>query len=241
MSKASVTRFTMLATLAGILFLAGCAKKEAKATPPAPAPPPTPTATLVASPGDIQQGQSTQLSWSTSNATDINISGLGTVSASGTQSVSPQDSTTYELTAKGPGGSADASARVTVNPKPQPAQSSISEEELFQQNVKDVFFDLDKYDIRADQESVLQSDAKFLSDHPDIALTVAGHCDNRGSEEYNLALGASRANAFKSELVKLGVSADRIKTTSLGKEQPFCSQDNEECWSQNRRDHLAKD
>src|SRR5579864_2157961 len=129
MSKSSVARFTTSAALAGILFLAGCARKQAKATPPAPAPPPTPTASLTAAPGDIQQGESVQLSWNTSNATDITISGLGTVSASGTQTVSPQDSTTYELTAKGPGGSADASARVTVNPKPAPpAQPTISED-----------------------------------------------------------------------------------------------------------------
>jgi peptidoglycan-associated lipoprotein len=241
MSKGSVTRFPMLVTLAGILFLAGCAKKQAKATPPAPAPPPTPTASLTATPAEIQQGESVQLSWNTGNATDINISGLGIVSASGTQTVTPQDSTTYDLTAKGPGGSADASARVTVNPKPAVPQPTISEDELFQQNVRDVFFDFNKYDIRADQESILQNDAKFLADHPDIGLTVAGHCDDRGSEEYNLALGVSRANSFKQELVRLGVSADRIKTTSLGKEQPFCSENNEQCWQQNRRDHLAKD
>ena len=241
MSNRFVTRFTMLVTLAGVLLLAGCAKKQAKATPPAPAPPPTPTASLTATPAEIQQGDSVQLSWNTGNATDINISGLGTVSASGTQTVTPQDSTTYDLTAKGPGGSADASARVTVNPKPTQPQPTISEDQLFQQNVKDVFFDFNKYEIRSDQESVLQNDAKFLADHPDIALTVAGHCDDRGSEEYNLALGASRANSFKQELVRLGVSADRIKTTSLGKEQPFCSESNEQCWQQNRRDHVAKD
>lgn len=241
MRKASVTRFTMLATLAGALLLAGCAKKQAKTSPPAPAPPPTPTASLTATPAEIQQGDSVQLSWNTSNASDISISGLGTVSASGTQTITPQDSTTYDLTAKGPGGSADASARVTVNPKPAPPQPTISEDELFHQNVKDVFFDFDKYDIRADQQSVLQNDARFLSDHPDIALTVAGHCDVRGSEEYNLALGESRASAFKQELMRLGVSADRIKTTSLGKERPFCNENNEECWQQNRRDHLAKD
>ncbi|HEY6939597.1 MAG TPA: peptidoglycan-associated lipoprotein Pal [Terriglobales bacterium] len=241
MSKASETRFTLLATLAGILLLAGCAKKQAKATPPAPAPPPSPTASLTATPAEVQQGESVQLSWNTSNANDVSISGLGTVSASGTQTVTPQDSTTYDLTAKGPGGNADASARVTVNPKPALPQPTASLDELFRQNVKDVYFDFNKYDIRDDQQSVLQSDARFLSDHSDVAFTVAGHCDDRGSEEYNLALGESRANSFKQELVKLGVSADRIKTTSLGKEQPFCTDNNEECWQQNRRDHVAKD
>ncbi len=240
MKKLSVPRYLMLATLAGILFLAGCAKKQAKAVPPTPPPPPTPTASLTATPADIQQGQSAQLSWSTSNATSITINGLGAVSASGTRTVTPQDSTTYELVAKGPGGSADASARVTVNAKPA-MQSSISEDELFRQNMKDVYFDYDKYSIRADQQAALQSDAKFLQEHPDIALMVAGHCDDRGSEEYNLALGASRANSFKEQLVKMGVSADRVKTTSLGKEQPFCNENNEQCWQQNRRDHLAKD
>ena len=238
MKQISVPRYAMLAMLAAILFLAGCAKKQAKAIPPTP-PPPTPTASLTATPADIQQGQSTQLSWSTSNANSITISGLGTVSASGTHTVNPSDSTTYELVAKGPGGSADASARVTVNAKP-PVQAGMSEDMLFQQNVKDVFFDYDKYTIRPDQASILQNAANFLSEHPDIALTVAGHCDDRGSEEYNLALGASRANSFKEELVKHGISADRIKTTSLGKEQPFCSEDNEQCWQLNRRDHVAK-
>ena len=239
MRTMSVPRFAMLAMLGATLFLAGCAKKQAKAVPPTPPPAPTPTASLTATPADIQQGQSAQLSWSTSNATSITISGLGTVSASGSRTVSPDDSTTYELTAKGPGGSADASARVTVNPK-STAQSSLSEEELFRQNMKDVFFDYDKYSIRPDQASVLQKDASFLAAHPDIALTVAGHCDDRGSEEYNLALGASRANSFKEELVKRGISGDRIKTTSLGKEQPFCNEENEQCWQMNRRDHLAK-
>lgn len=241
MSKTVVTRFASLATLAGILFLAGCAKKQAKAAPPAPAPPPTPTASLSATPTEIQQGQSTQLSWQSDNASEINISGLGTVPASGTRTVSPEDSTTYDLTAKGPGGTAQASARVTVNPKPAAPAASISEDELFRQNVKDVFFDFNKYDIRPDQESIAQADAKFLADHPGLSITVAGHCDDRGSDEYNLALGESRANAFKSELVKLGISGDRIKTVSLGKEKPFCNDQNEECWQQNRRDHLAKD
>ncbi|HZU44622.1 MAG TPA: OmpA family protein [Terriglobales bacterium] len=239
MRQTSVFRYALLAIVAATLFLAACNKKQAKAVPPTPPPAPTPTASLTASPADIQQGQNAQLSWSTTNATSITITGLGTVSASGTRSVSPSNSTTYELVAKGPGGSADSSARVTVTPAPA-MQSGMSEDMLFQQNVKDVFFDYDKYSIRPDQVSVLEKDANFLSQHPGIGLTVAGHCDDRGSEEYNLALGASRANSFKEELVKRGISADRIKTTSLGKEQPFCNDENEQCWQLNRRDHLAK-
>ena len=116
MSKIAVPRYTILLALAATLFLAGCAKKQAKAIPPTP-PPPTPTASLTANPADIQQGQTTQLSWSTTNASAVTISGLGTVSGSGSRTVTPNESMTYELTAKGPGGSADASARVTVDVK----------------------------------------------------------------------------------------------------------------------------
>lgn len=221
------------------LLLAGCAKKVAKVTPP-PAPAPQPTANLSASPTSIHRGETTTLTWNTQNATDITIAGLGTVPASGSRQVSPDDSTTYDLSAKGPGGSADASTRVTVTAPPAPAtQASLSEEELFERNVKDVFFDYDKYDIRGDQTSIAQQDAKFLQEHPDLPITIEGHCDDRGSEEYNLALGASRAASVKQLLVNSGVDASRIKTISYGKEKPFCSDDNETCWSQNRRDHMA--
>ena len=79
-----------------------------------------------------------------------------------------------------------------------------------------------------------------MADHPDLKLMVEGHCDERGSIEYNLALGVNRANAVKTELTKLGVSADRIHTQSFGKEKPFCSDSNEECWAQNRRGHVVK-
>lgn len=122
---------------------------------------------------------------------------------------------------------------------PPIAQSALSEQELFARNVKDVFFDYDKYTIRADQELITESDAKFLEQHPSVSIVAEGHCDDRGSDEYNLALGASRANAVKEQLVKEGVSADRIRTVSYGKEKPFCTVDDESCWSQNRRDHIV--
>jgi peptidoglycan-associated lipoprotein len=223
-----------------VLLSAGCAKKVAKATPPPPpaAQPPAPTATLAATPAAIQRGQSTQLTWHTSNATEITIAGIGTVASSGSRNVTPSESTTYELVAKGAGGTANADTRVTVTAPPV-MQSSLSEQELFARNVKDVFFDYDKYNIRPDQEPITESDAKFLEQHPSVPIVVEGHCDDRGSDEYNLALGASRANAVKEQLVKEGVSADRIKTVSYGKEKPFCMVDDEPCWSQNRRDHIV--
>jgi peptidoglycan-associated lipoprotein len=162
------------------------------------------------------------------------------VEPNGSQAVTPAESTTYHLTAKGAGGTQDATARVTVTAgAPPPPSSSGTEEELFSQNVKDVFFDYDKSDIRPDQQSALQADAGFLKQHPNIAFTIEGHCDERGSTEYNLALGDSRANAVRNALVQSGIGGDHIKTISYGKEKPFCTQSNESCWQQNRRGHFV--
>jgi peptidoglycan-associated lipoprotein len=126
-----------------------------------------------------------------------------------------------------------------VNGRVADATPSPSEEELFARNVKDVLFDYDKSDIRADQASTAHNDAAFLLQHPSIKVVVAGHCDDRGSEEYNLALGTSRAESLKHALEEQGVSADRMKTMSYGKEKPFCSESNEQCWQQNRVDHFS--
>jgi len=79
----------------------------------------------------------------------------------------------------------------------------------------------------------------FLQQHPNISFTVEGHCDERGSTEYNLALGDNRASSVKNALVAGGISADRVKTVSLGKEKPFCTESNEACWQQNRRGHFV--
>lgn len=233
---------SIVATLGALLFAGACTKKPvAKAVPPTPPPAPAPTVALSASPDVVNAGQSTTLTWNTTNATTVNISGIGNVTASGSKVVTPSDSTTYELEAKGPGGDRDTSTRVTVNQSVAENQqeSGPSDIDLFNANVKDVYFDYDRYTIRADQANITQADAKFLNDHPNMPIVIEGHCDDRGSEEYNLALGDNRANSVKSELVKLGVSANRIRTISYGKEKPFCSADNENCWSQNRRDHFG--
>jgi peptidoglycan-associated lipoprotein len=239
MTRGKITLLAV-ALAVGSLGLAGCNKKVAKAVPPTPPPPASPSATLAAAPDVIQQGQSTTLTWSTQNANDITISGLGVVPASGTRSIAPGSSTTFTLTAKGPGGSQEASTRVTVNPRAVAMQAaSESEQDLFARNVKDVFFDYNKADLRPQDATIAQADAQFLVQHPDLNIVVEGHCDDRGSEEYNLALGASRANSLRDALTKEGVSADRIKTISYGKEKPFCSADNDQCWQENRRDHFV--
>jgi peptidoglycan-associated lipoprotein len=231
--------FILNILVVGVMLTAACSKKVAKASPPPPPPPAAPTATLAVSPDVIRQGESTQLTWQTSNADSISIESVGDVSASGSRSVNPSESTTYTLIAKGPGGTQQATARVTVNPAPTPGTPAMTEEELFEKNMKDVFFDYDKADLRSDQKGSAHGDAAFLAQHPNMNVLIAGHCDDRGSEEYNLALGDSRANNIKNALVAEGVSADRIKTVSFGKEKPFCSEDNEQCWQQNRRDHFS--
>lgn len=228
--------------LGAILFLGACHKKTQPPPPPPPPPPPTPTATLTANPETIDKGQSTTLTWQTSNATDISIEGIGAIQPNGSQQVTPTESTTYTLTAKGAGGTQSATARVTVNappPPPPPPPPSLTEEQLFAQNVKDVYFDYDKSDVRGDQQSLVQADAAFLQQHPNMSVTVEGHCDERGSTEYNLALGDNRASAVKNALVAAGVAADRVKTVSFGKEKPFCTESNEACWQQNRRGHFV--
>jgi peptidoglycan-associated lipoprotein len=239
--KSSLKFAVTLSLLATILLLGACAKKKVVAKTPPPPPPVAPTATLTASQSSIEKGQSVTLSWNTRNASDINIDGLGTVSASGTQQVSPADSTTYHLLAKGAGGNAEASARVTVTVPPPPpvAQAGPSIADLFAQNVKDIYFDYDKYDIRPDDQQVAQANAKFFAEHPDLKVVIEGHCDERGSEEYNLALGDNRANATKALLDKLGIGADRLKVISYGKEKPFCTDNTDACYQLNRRAHFA--
>jgi peptidoglycan-associated lipoprotein len=227
--------------VAAIMMVGACKKKVAPPPPPPPPPAaPSPTASLSANPNAIQKGQSTTLTWETSNATDVSIDGIGAVQASGSQQVTPADSTTYHLTAKGAGGTQEATARVTVTEAPPPPPvASATEEELFSQSVRDIYFDYDKFDIRADQQASLQGDIAFLKEHPAIHFTVEGHCDERGSTEYNLALGDNRAGTVKSALQQGGIGADRIRTISYGKERPFCTQSTEECWQQNRRGHFV--
>ncbi|HWO30222.1 MAG TPA: peptidoglycan-associated lipoprotein Pal [Candidatus Acidoferrum sp.] len=232
----------LIVALGALLTLGACAKKK---TPPPPPPPPAPlapTASISVNPNTVQAGQAASLTWQTSNATDVSIDGIGAVQPNGSQSVTPTDSTTYHLVAKGAGGSQEATARLTVTQPPPPppaAAPTVTDEDLFSQNVKDVYFDYDKADIRGDQQSSVQADIAFLNQHTNVNITIEGHCDERGSTDYNLALGDQRASAVKNVLTAGGVSASRIKTISYGKEKPFCTESNEACWQQNRRGHLV--
>jgi peptidoglycan-associated lipoprotein len=151
--------------------------------------------------------------------------------------VTPTATTTYHLVARGDGGSADASATVTVNPPPAVSvpSTTMSAEEDFKAHVQDIFYDYDTYDIRSDAQATLSRDAAYLGSHPEVKVVIGGYCDERGSNEYNLALGQNRADAAKNALVTAGVAASRIRVISYGKEKPFCSESTEECWQQNRR------
>jgi peptidoglycan-associated lipoprotein len=133
-------------------------------------------------------------------------------------------------------------------PAPAPAPPALTEEQIFAQKsldqlnaerpLGDVLFDYDQSDIRTDAKAPLQRNADWMKRWNSTQVMVEGHCDSRGSSEYNLALGARRADAVKSYLVSLGVPAGRITTVSKGKEQPLCTEDNESCWQMNRRGHF---
>jgi peptidoglycan-associated lipoprotein len=233
-----------LAAFAVFLFTTGCHHKEA-AAPEAPAPPaettPAPTANITVTPNTITPGQSAALNWTTTNATDVSIDGIGAVESSGTKTVSPTDTTTFHLVARGDGGSTDATATLTVSQAPPPVSSGALTESEFEQNVKPIFFDYDSYSVRSDAQSTITQDASFLQSHPDAKILIAGYCDDRGSAEYNLALGQNRANAAKTALVQAGVDASRVRTISYGKEKQFCTEENESCWQQNRRAQFSLD
>jgi len=134
-------------------------------------------------------------------------------------------------------------------PRPVPAPAALTEDEIFQRKtldqlnaehpLGDVFFDYDKSEIRADARGPLQANADWMKRWTGTQIMLEGHADSRGSSEYNLALGSRRANGVKDYLVNLGVPATRITVVSKGKEAPFCTEENEACWQQNRRGHFV--
>jgi len=228
-----------------LVATAGCKKK----TPPPPAvtaPPvaaPAPTAKISAAPTELSAGDQVVLSWQTTDASTVSIDGLGDVPTSGVKTVTPTTSTTYHLVAKGTGGSADASVRVTVSAPPAAAApvNTMSAEEEFKANVQDIFFDYDKYDLRSDAQATISHDVSYLASHPNVKILIGGYCDERGSNEYNLALGQNRGDSAKKALIDAGIAASRIRVISYGKERPFCTESTEACWQQNRRAGFALD
>jgi len=239
-------------------------KKKVPAPPPPPPPaaevlPPPPAApaaritNFAVEPRSIQQGQSATLTWSVANATNIAINnGIGSVAADGTRQVFPTATTTYTLTASAAGGNDTRSVTVEVTtppppPPPPPARPKITGAEefttLFNGDGGDALFDYDKSDIRDDARQALTSDAaklkQIFADDPTFTVVLEGHCDERGSAEYNLGLGDRRATSAKDFLVQLGVPAEKVRTISYGKDRPVCTDATEACYQRNRRAHLA--
>ena len=146
-----------------------------------------------------------------------------------------------------PPAPAPAPAQVAPTPAPAPAPAPAAapapprpEPKAFvpDPQLADIFFDFDKSAIKPEATSVLKTSADWLKSNPNRSLIIEGHCDERGTEQYNLALGDRRASAAKDYLVAQGVAASRINTVSYGEERPQCTEKNEACWSTNRRAHF---
>ncbi len=247
-------RSTSIGTAAAValILLSGCHKKNSGINPNSLGPTAdtttaAPTATLSADPVAIDLGQSVILNWRTTNATTVTIDGIGPVNNNGTQTVSPSNSTSFHLVAKGDGGSTEASVRVTVRVPVAPtapaadANGDMGSDAAFHQNVQDAFFDYDSYELRPDAQASVAQAASYLAAHPAIRVVIGGYSDERGSAEYNLALGENRANAARTALISAGVPASRLRVVSYGKEKQFCTESTESCWQQNRRAQFSLD
>lgn len=243
-----------LAAAIVLLSATGCHKNDKALPPPGGNAPDVtvapPTASITADPLAIDLGQSVVLNWRTTGATAVSIDGIGQVSVNGTQTVSPANSTNFHLVAKGDGGTTEANVRVTVRVPELPptpatgagdANGDMGSEAAFHANVADLYFDYDSYTLRADAEASVSAAARYLEAHPAIKILVAGYCDDRGSAEYNITLGENRAASAKTALVAAGVAPNRIRVVSYGKERQFCTEENESCWQQNRRDQFSLD
>ena len=243
-----------------VVFLAsGCKKKTPVATappPPPPAPPKEAPARPVitqfeAEPSSVERGQAATLRWAvTGETTSITITpGIGNVNASGNRQVFPSSSQSYTLKAVGPGGEAEMTANVNVvAPTPPPTKQTPQPRrtltEFLEQEVKDIYFDYDRSDVREDARAQLTRNADAMKraisgEFPSAVFIVEGHADERGSAEYNLGLSDRRATAAIDFLTQLGVPRDRLKPVSYGKERPQCTEASESCYQLNRRAHFS--
>ena len=142
---------------------------------------------------------------------------------------------------------APSTTETNVPPPPPASTSRDTEADVLSQDLAelnrrgyltDAFYDYDKSNLRDDARTALAADSTWLKKYPSVRIMIEGHCDERGTQAYNLSLGDRRANAAKEYLVSLGVADARVRTVSYGKERPFCTDSNESCWQQNRRAHI---
>jgi peptidoglycan-associated lipoprotein len=199
-------------------------------------------------PETVTSGQAAVLRWSVENADRVQIdNGVGEVNQDGKHAVTPSDTTTYKLEArKNSGGAAEAAVTIAVAkslPGPHLGTSNRAKGEMIASELQDVHFDYDAGEIRPGDQTILEKDATvlnrlFLLD-PDVVVRIEGHCDERGSAEYNLALGDRRASVVRETLVNMGLPAEKLLTVTFGKEHAICFDETEECYARNRRAHFS--
>ena len=241
-----------------LIAAAGCKKKPLPPPPPTPtrtkeappAPPKRPGVDFRAEPGSITRGEAATLRWTVTDADSIRIEpGVGSVQPAGSRQVFPTASTSYTITATGPGGSTEATQYVNVGtpaappPPPSPNAPKTTFAVMLEQTVGDIYFDYNSSEVREDARAKLQQNVealkKLFADFPGDVAMIEGHCDERGSAEYNLGLGDRRAQSVREFLLSLGIPANLLRVVSYGKERPQCTDANDGCWQKNRRAHFA--
>ncbi len=257
------------ATLAALLLLSGaCSGRRARPLPPAPsttsntassrettdaADPreldptaPKPELDLLVEPPIVQRGESAMLSWESRNAERIVIDhDIGPVITAGRIKLFPEETTSYTVVAEGPGGTLTRTAIVEValsgDRLSEEDIGSLSLEERFQAFVKPVFFDFDSSSLTEEAGITLDGNIRWFNQpaNRNLRFVVEGHCDQRGTEEYNLALGDKRSQVVRAYLIDHGIDAARISTVSLGEERPFATGDSERDYALNRRAHFV--
>jgi peptidoglycan-associated lipoprotein len=256
-----ITPSLVLTALAFVALL-GCSKSAPYPMAPLPIGPGggystgKPEAVFTATPTSIQPGETVQLQWSSSRADEAVIEpGAGTVPLKGSLEVRPTTDTTYTLWLRGPGGENTVTAKVAVrsslNLGPTVDENegrsgrrlfSGTFEEEVSSRLQDIYFDYDSNAVRPDQQATLDEDARTLralfEEFQQGRIIIEGHCDERGSSEYNLALGDHRAQSIVDYLGQQGVPLGRIMLVGYGEEMPQCTQANEACYQLNRRAHF---